>query len=132
MGSSVDSTGEEKKLVVYNPVKMTFRNLPTCGLTDWWEPIIYVETLVSPNGFGRALYIYCWYSGSCSPADLHATHLLLIINICTRSSNFPLHNDIGSLSEGVIVTPNVLKGVRPVSGVLSERGEVQVSMPIEA
>ncbi|KAM7488232.1 hypothetical protein LguiB_025716 [Lonicera macranthoides] len=38
-------------LVVYNPVNMTFCNLP-CGITDWWEEIIYVETLVSPHGIG--------------------------------------------------------------------------------
>ncbi|KAM7488233.1 hypothetical protein LguiB_025717 [Lonicera macranthoides] len=43
---------ENKKLVVYNPRNMTFHNLPACGISDWWEETIYVETLVSPNGIG--------------------------------------------------------------------------------
>ena len=43
--------GEDKELVVYNPKNMTFRNLPTCGTSVWSKEMIYVETLVSPNGF---------------------------------------------------------------------------------
>ncbi|KAM7488227.1 hypothetical protein LguiB_025711 [Lonicera macranthoides] len=45
----------DKKLIVYNPGNMTFRNLPACGISDWWEDMIYVETLVSPNGGRGAL-----------------------------------------------------------------------------
>ncbi|KAM7485151.1 hypothetical protein LguiA_001160 [Lonicera macranthoides] len=47
--------GGDKKLVVYNPRNATFRNLPACGISDWWDEIIYVETLVSPNDIGRSL-----------------------------------------------------------------------------
>ncbi|KAM7485147.1 hypothetical protein LguiA_001156 [Lonicera macranthoides] len=42
----------DKKLVVYNPEDMTFRNLPACGTSVWSEETIYVETLVSPHSAG--------------------------------------------------------------------------------
>ncbi|KAM7485146.1 hypothetical protein LguiA_001155 [Lonicera macranthoides] len=48
--SSDKSFMKDKKLVLYNPKHMRFRNLPTCGTSVWSDDWMYVETLVSPNG----------------------------------------------------------------------------------